>query len=194
MTGAATRRRIVVAMAAGGVVLCAATLAATGARHAVRSRAAWATRPAPPPQALHPAPEAQRAGGALYTAHPEHIQPGLALAHPLALPRNPYEGNRQAIATGATLFVAYNCADCHGSDGSGAMAPALGDGRWHFGGGAAEVFESIYQGRPDGMPSWGGRLSDDQIWMLVAYVRSLSRGKQVSTENFTGRTVARTGH
>ena len=74
------------------------------------------------------------------------------------------------------------------------MAPSLADGRWHFGGSAPEVFESIYQGRPDGMPTWGGRIATDQIWMLVTYVRSLSTGKDVATENFTGRTVERSGH
>jgi mono/diheme cytochrome c family protein len=44
------------------------------------------------------------------------------------------------------------------------------------------------------MPAWGGRIADDQIWRLVAYVRTLSAGKDVSTENFTGKTVERTGH
>jgi len=86
-----------------------------------------------------------------------------------------------------------NCVDCHGVDGSGSMAPSFQDGRWHFGGKAGEVFESIYQGRPDGMPSWGGRITNDQIWMLTAYVRSLS-SKDLSTENFSGKTVERTGH
>jgi len=95
--------------------------------------------------------------------------------------------------TGARLFVGYNCLDCHGADGSGAMGPSFQDGRWHFGGSPGEVFESIYQGRPDGMPAWGGRISNDQIWMLTAYVRSLS-SKDLSTENFTGKTVERTGH
>ena len=31
-------------------------------------------------------------------------------------------------------------------------------------------------------------------WMLVTYVRSLNGGRDLSTENFTGRTVERTGH
>ena len=133
-----------------------------------------------------------------FVAHQEHVAAGFpSNARPLAL-RNPYEANgafnANAVKLGGQLFVSYNCIDCHGADGSGAMGPSLADGRWHFGGGAAEVFESIYQGRPDGMPSWGGRIADDQIWMLVTYVRSLSAGKTVSTENFTGKTVERTGH
>ena len=107
--------------------------------------------------------------------------------------RNPHEGDKRAAAVGAQLFIAYNCIDCHGADGAGAMAPSFQDGRWHFGGSAGAVFESIYQGRPDGMPSWGGRISNDQIWMLTSYVRSLATA-DISTENFTGATVERTGH
>jgi Cytochrome c, mono- and diheme variants len=107
--------------------------------------------------------------------------------------KNLYEGDKGAIATGAKLYVGYNCLDCHGADGSGAMGPSFQDGRWHFGGSPGDVFESIYEGRPDGMPAWGGRISNDQIWMLTAYVRSLS-SKDLSTENFTGKTVERTGH
>jgi cytochrome c oxidase cbb3-type subunit 3 len=125
--------------------------------------------------------------------HEENLPPGFPLAiTPVSL-SNPYKGSQDAIKTGGKLFIAYNCLDCHGADGSGAMAPSFQDGRWHFGGGPAEVFESIYQGRPDGMPAWGGRISNDQIWMLTAYVRSLA-SKDLSTENFTGKTVERTGH
>src|SRR5215213_5646029 len=132
--------------------------------------------------------------GGRFVAHPDHIQPGLALQRGPAAMRNPYEGSRRAVETGARLFVGYNCVDCHGADGAGAMGPSFQDGRWHFGGSAGEVFQSIYEGRPEGMPAWGGRIGDDQIWMLTAYVRSLSAGKNVATENFTGKTVERTGH
>ena len=129
-----------------------------------------------------------------FVAHDENIQAGFpSHANPLVL-RNPYEGNARARTVGSQLFIAYNCIDCHGADGSGAMGPSLADARWHFGGSPAAVFESIYEGRPSGMPSWGGRIGNDQIWMLVTYVRSLSEGKNVSTENFTGATVERTGH
>jgi cytochrome c oxidase cbb3-type subunit 3 len=128
-----------------------------------------------------------------FIEHSENLPAGFPLQVKAVPIKNPYEGNKQAIATGGQLFVGYNCLDCHGADGSGAMGPSFQDGRWHFGGSPGEVFESIYQGRPDGMPAWGGRISNDQIWMLTAYVRSLS-SKDLSTENFTGRTVERTGH
>ena len=129
-----------------------------------------------------------------FVSHPDHIQPGMVAVPPGLLLRNPYEGNAAAVATGAKLFVSYNCVDCHGGGGSGAMGPSLADGRWHFGGSPAEVFESIYQGRPEGMPAWGSLISPDQVWLLVSYVRSLEVNKDVTTENFTGATVERSGH
>lgn len=129
-----------------------------------------------------------------FVSHTEHVQPGMVTPATGLVLRNPHEGDPAAVATGAKLFVAYNCVDCHGADGSGAMGPSLADGRWHFGGAPAEVFESIYQGRPEGMPAWGSLISTDQIWMLVSYVRSLDANKNVTTENFTGKTVERTGH
>ena len=131
---------------------------------------------------------------ARFVAHPEHMQAGRVVPRDTLHLRNPFEGNADAVATGAKLYVAYNCVDCHGADGSGAMAPAFSDGRWHFGGSASEVYESIFEGRPDGMPAWGGLIDDASIWRLVSYVRSLQDGKDVSTENFTGATIQRTGH
>lgn len=126
-------------------------------------------------------------------AHPENLGAGFPVSTlPLEL-KNPHEGDKNAIATGAKLFVAYNCIDCHGADGAGAMGPSFQDGRWHFGGSPGAVFQSIYEGRPEGMPAWGGRIANDQIWMLTSYVRSLAVS-DLSTENFSGETIERTGH
>lgn len=129
-----------------------------------------------------------------FVAHNDHMIAGLIAPRDTLALRNPFEGNAAETATGAKLYIAYNCVDCHGADGSGAMAPAFVDGRWHFGGSPAEVFESISQGRPDGMPAWGGLIDRASVWRLVSYVRSLEKGKDVATENFTGKTVQRTGH
>jgi len=143
--------------------------------------------------AIAAAPQQATIATAPFIEHPDHIQPGLGTARRFATLTNPYEGNAQRISEGSKLFIAYNCMDCHGADGAGAMGPSLQDNRWHFGGSAGEVFQSIYEGRPDGMPSWGGRISDEEIWRLVTYVRTLSKGKDVATENFTGKTVERSG-
>jgi len=125
--------------------------------------------------------------------HAENLGAGFPVSGQPLEPRNPHEGDKSAIATGAKLFIAYNCIDCHGADGAGAMGPSFQDGRWHFGGSPGAVFESIYQGRPDGMPAWGGRISNDQIWMLTSYVQSLHT-TDISTEDFSGVTIERTGH
>ena len=88
-----------------------------------------------------------------FVQHDENLPVGFPASVKPLLIKNPYEGDKAAISTGAKLFVAYNCLDCHGADGSGAMGPSFQDGRWHFGGAPGEGFESIYQGRPDGMPA-----------------------------------------
>src|SRR3977135_3127362 len=55
--------------------------------------------------------------------HPENLPAGFPLQiKPLPV-RNPYEGDKTAVASGAQLFIGYNCLDCHGADGSGAMGP-----------------------------------------------------------------------
>lgn len=101
---------------------------------------------------------------------------------------------RAAVSEGARLFVAYNCGDCHGAGGSGAMGPSLQDNRWRFGGSDEEIYRSIADGRPEGMPAWGPSIPRAQMLALVAYIQTLGAGKDLTTENFTGATVERTGH
>jgi cytochrome c oxidase cbb3-type subunit 3 len=48
------------------------------------------------------------------------------------------------------------------------------DDEWRYGGRIDQVAASIADGRPNGMPAWGTKLTPDQIWDLAAYVRSLS--------------------
>lgn len=86
---------------------------------------------------------------------------------------NPLEGNPQAVADGRRLFLAMNCASCHGYEAKGAMGPNLTDKQWRYAGTPAAVFNSIAQGRPQGMPSWGRTLPEQQIWSIVAYIASL---------------------
>ena len=85
---------------------------------------------------------------------------------------NPYEGNAYAIGQGQQLFEQYNCSGCH-FHGGGGIGPPLMDEEWIYGSSPAQIFESIKEGRPNGMPSWGGHIPDYQIWQLVSYVRSV---------------------
>ncbi len=87
--------------------------------------------------------------------------------------KNPYTGNPRAINEGGELFIHMNCASCHGFEGGGGMGPALADAYWRFGGGDADIFNSIYDGRGKGMPAWRDALTEDMIWKLVAFIRTL---------------------
>jgi len=99
------------------------------------------------------------------------LQPGPKQLGAAAL-NNPYEGNAYAISEGQRLYEQYNCSGCH-FHGGGGIGPALMDSEWIYGSSPANIYTSIYEGRPNGMPSWGGHIPDYQIWELTTYVRSL---------------------
>ena len=84
-----------------------------------------------------------------------------------------FEGNKLAIAAGEELFSQMNCTGCH-FNGGGGMGPALMSGHWRYGGRIDQIYASIAQGRPNGMPSWQESLEPQQMWDLAAYVKSLS--------------------
>jgi cytochrome c oxidase cbb3-type subunit III len=86
---------------------------------------------------------------------------------------NPLEGDPAAAQEGKALFGAMNCVYCHGANGSGLIGPALDAPGWRYGGTPAELFNSIHDGRPKGMPAWGAALPPREIWKLVAYLESL---------------------
>jgi cytochrome c oxidase cbb3-type subunit 3 len=83
-------------------------------------------------------------------------------------------------AAGKPLFTA--CSACHGADGKGNLAlgaPNLTDHIWLYGGTAADIEQTLNEGRQGKMPAWSPRLSDDQIRVLAAYVHHLSHPADV---------------
>jgi cytochrome c oxidase cbb3-type subunit III len=86
---------------------------------------------------------------------------------------NPYAHDHVAMTQGRKLFNWYNCSGCHGGHGGGGMGPSLRDQTWIYGSTDAEIFDSIAQGRGKGMPAWGLKIPEDQIWQLVAYIKSM---------------------
>jgi cytochrome c oxidase cbb3-type subunit 3 len=114
---------------------------------------------APPPASAIGSPS--RAAGAVAQVH------------------NRYEDNAFAVSQGKTWYRAYNCAGCHGQ-GGGNIGPPLMDAKWRYGADPASIYQTIAHGRPNGMPAYGDRVPEDQIWQLVAYVRSMS-GRLPST-------------
>ena len=99
------------------------------------------------------------------------LQPGPALITPIV--EAPYDDNAWAVSEGKTLYNAMNCSGCH-FQGGGGIGPPLMDVEWIYGSEPQQVFATIAEGRPNGMPAWKYTLSTQQIWQIVSYVRSLS--------------------
>ena len=104
---------------------------------------------------------------------PPTISPGSARPSPLDPRAADFDNNAPAIAEGQYLYTRMNCVGCH-AHGGGGMGPALMDDKWRYGGRIDQIAATIAEGRPNGMPAWRGKLTEDQIWKLAAYVRTLS--------------------
>jgi len=97
---------------------------------------------------------------------------------------NPFNGKADAAVAGKTIFQV-NCASCHGDKGLGdgpaganlnpkpadLTEPAKNDSDgqilWHISEGAAA-------GTPgSALPAWKGTLTQDQIWQVITYLRTL---------------------
>lgn len=105
---------------------------------------------------------------------------------------NPYQNDSRAITQGRALFIAMNCVGCHAPEGGGGMGPPLSDDLWIYGSEPAQIYLTILQGRPNGMPAFGKALPADAIWQLVSYVRSLSHlpvkpAEAEAAENHSGK-------
>ena len=102
---------------------------------------------------------------------------GRPLPETAALAEDPraasYEGNAWHIAQGARLYSWMNCVGCH-AHGGGGMGPPLMDDEWRYGGTMEAVVTTILRGRPNGMPAFQGRITEQQAWQLAAWVRAQS--------------------
>lgn len=98
---------------------------------------------------------------------------------------NPFSNEESSIVSGAAIYKA-NCASCHGEKGKGdgvvaksldpaptniyATHSAASDGYlfWRISeGGGFEPFSSS-------MPGWKTILSEEEIWQVISYIRSLN--------------------
>jgi cytochrome c oxidase cbb3-type subunit III len=110
------------------------------------------------------------------------LRPGGAAARVPQL--SPYQENAYGLAEGKRLYGAFNCNGCH-MNGGGGIGPALMDDKWIYGADPEQIYSTIIEGRPNGMPAFGARVPSQQVWQLVAYVQSLSG--QVSQDAAPGR-------
>jgi cytochrome c oxidase cbb3-type subunit III len=99
------------------------------------------------------------------------LQPGGPNPHPPV--KNEYEENAHAMSEGKRLYTWFNCNGCH-AHGGGDIGPPLMDSKWIYGHQPEQIFATIVEGRPNGMPAFRQHIPDYQVWQLVAYVRSMS--------------------
>jgi cytochrome c oxidase cbb3-type subunit 3 len=95
-----------------------------------------------------------------------------AFAQVTADTANPLTGYPDTIEAGHALFGKMNCAGCHAYDLTGGIGPDLTDASWQYGGKPGEIYHTIAEGTPRGMPAWKDKLTQDQIWQLVDYIVS----------------------
>jgi mono/diheme cytochrome c family protein len=107
--------------------------------------------------------------------------------------KNPYTGQDDKIAQGHELFMSYSCNGCHGGTGGGGMCPPINGDIWFYGIDDDTLFRLITLGTLDlqkagyerlggnagslQMPPFGALIkSDDELWKIIAWIRSIYTG------------------
>ncbi|HEV2702275.1 MAG TPA: c-type cytochrome [Steroidobacteraceae bacterium] len=153
-------------------ILLAMAVLLSGCTDQSQQRAAQGAQPA--------TPTASAPDGAVIASA---LAPGLDHSVYTVDPRaKPYYDNPVAVAAGMRLFGQYNCSGCH-SNGGGGMAPALMDDEWIYGDRLEQIHQTLVEGRPNGMPAWGNKIPDEQLWQLSAYVRSMSLPQTLAAQS-----------
>jgi mono/diheme cytochrome c family protein len=91
-------------------------------------------------------------------------------------------GSADQVSQGRSLFLEH-CAICHGENADGvgqrhsslsSEPPNFNEPSWQHRRTAGHVFTIIHDGKQGtSMPAWVGKLSDDEIWAIAAFVKSL---------------------
>ena len=108
--------------------------------------------------------------------------------------KNPYtDSNAAIVEAGYKLYMRYGCNGCHGGNGGGGMCPPLTNDVWVYGGDDDTLFRLVTLGS-DALQSKGytrigtenvvgpmppmGLIvaSDDELWRILAFVRSNFHG------------------
>lgn len=149
-------------------ILCTAA-AVTGSH---RQAMAQATTQAPPQVSVDTS-DSEATRGMVLQVPVSHLVPG---GHSIAPDiTNPLADDPKAVERGMKAFVAFNCVGCHANNGAGGMGPSLSDNSWIYGNKPAQIYMTLVQGRPNGMPAFGQVLPEQTLWELVAYIGSISQ-------------------
>ena len=120
-------------------------------------------------------PPALPQAGTMPSVRTSDLRAGGAI--PVVSVRNPYADDPRALREGKARYMAMNCNGCHGEYGGGGIGPPLSDNAWIYGSADENIVQSLIQGRPNGMPSYGGTLPESEMWKIAMYVQSLATSK-----------------
>ena len=87
---------------------------------------------------------------------------------------NAYVTASDKVSSGKSVFTT-RCVSCHGAQGEGGIGPNLTDDYWINGDGKPLSIASVVKNgvAVKGMPPWGPVLSQEELYSVVAFVRSL---------------------
>ena len=98
-------------------------------------------------------------------------------------PENPIEATEESVRAGLRVYGRF-CRSCHGVRGDGrGQNPSPGtrpanliDDEWVHGDSDGEIYNVIRQGVPPNydMDAWEGRITDEEIWHVVNFLRELA--------------------
>lgn len=158
--------------------------------HAQEAKTRWLIDEPNPDDPAKPAPKA--AASAPVAANGAAPAAGGTNEHGLVVVKNPDTGNPAMIAEGKELFVSYACSGCHGAGGGGGMCPAVINDIWVYGSDDTTLFNLVKLGSTGlqakgytrighenvvgEMPPFAAVVTDEQLWKLIAYVRSKYAG------------------
>ena len=90
---------------------------------------------------------------------------------------NPFTGNADMVAEGRALYFEVGCQGCHGGGGGGGMATSVIDDAWTFGSDDEVLFRLVKGEIPEQtMPTVYSVLEDDEVWKILAFIRSVYAG------------------
>lgn len=86
---------------------------------------------------------------------------------------NPRAGDPEAITAGRNIYRG-RCAVCHGIDAKGYRGSDLTSGDWVHGGSDGQIYKTIASGIAGTEMPGHGNMSADEIWAVIAYLRTLA--------------------
>ena len=124
----------------------------------------------------------------LAAAAPSASTAAEAVQEPAAeAPENPIEATEESVRAGLRVYGRF-CRSCHGVRGDGrGQNPSPGtrpanliDDEWMHGDSDGEIYNVIRQGVPPNydMDAWEGRITDEEIWHVVNFLRELAARSQ----------------